>query len=99
MHKVRRRVRVVCPPQLNKGLFTVGALDNLDHNPSSTTAQSSFHGTGISISQFPTSTNPGEERKLGIDLVPGQGEKYALPEQFSVVPALSIIVNNISILE
>ena len=29
-----------------KGLFTVGALDNLDHNPSATTSQSSFHGTG-----------------------------------------------------
>ena len=28
--------------------FTVGALDNLDHNPSSTTARDSFHGMGIS---------------------------------------------------
>ena len=38
---------IVCPAQLRKGLFTVGALDNLDHNPSSTTAKGSFHGTGI----------------------------------------------------
>ena len=29
---------VVSPNCLRKGLFTVGALDNLDHNPSSTTA-------------------------------------------------------------
>ena len=28
---------VVYPACLKKGLFTVGALDNLDHNPSSTT--------------------------------------------------------------
>ena len=34
---------------LKKGLFSVEALDNLDHNPSSTTATSSFHGTGISV--------------------------------------------------
>ena len=40
---------VVSPACLRKGLFIVGALDNLDHNPSSTTSQSSFHGTGISL--------------------------------------------------
>ena len=42
-----RKKGVVCPIQLCKGLFTVGALDNIDHNPSSTTAKDSFHGTGI----------------------------------------------------
>jgi len=41
---------LVYPSHLRKGLFTVVALDNIDHNPSSTTAQGSFHGTGISIS-------------------------------------------------
>ena len=35
----------VCPPQMRKGIFTVGALDNIDHNVFSTTAQGSFHGT------------------------------------------------------
>ncbi len=34
---------VVCPARLRKGLHTAGALDNLDHNPSSTTAQGSLH--------------------------------------------------------
>ncbi len=29
-----------------------GAMDNIDHNPSSTTADSSFHGTGISIVEY-----------------------------------------------
>ena len=50
---------VVCPSQLCKGLFTVGTLDNLDHNPSSTTAKGSFHGTGISLFQCPTSLKMG----------------------------------------
>ncbi len=40
---------VVCPSQLRQGLFVVGAVDNIDHDPSSTTSRSSFHGTGISI--------------------------------------------------
>ena len=48
-----KSVGVVCPLSLQSGLFTVGAIDNLDHNPSSTTAQGLFHGTGISLFQFP----------------------------------------------
>ena len=39
----------VSPAFLRKGIFSVGVLDNLDHNPSSTTSVSSCHGTGISI--------------------------------------------------
>lgn len=42
---------VVCPSNLRNGLFTTAAVDNIDHNPSSTTAQDSFHGTGISMFQ------------------------------------------------
>ena len=51
--------KLVCPVNLQRGLFTVGALDNIDHKPSATTAKGSFHGTGISIFQFPTLSNPG----------------------------------------
>uniref|UniRef100_A0A1X7UZV2 Uncharacterized protein n=2 Tax=Amphimedon queenslandica TaxID=400682 RepID=A0A1X7UZV2_AMPQE len=50
---------VVCPSQLRKGVFTIAALDNKDHNPSSTTAKGSFHGTGISLFQSPTVVNQG----------------------------------------
>ena len=42
-------------------MFTVGTLDNYDHDPSSTTAHESFHGTSISIFHFPN------EAKLGIN--------------------------------
>ncbi|KAK3753825.1 hypothetical protein QZH41_005373 [Actinostola sp. cb2023] len=41
---------VVCPPNLRLGVFTTSAVDNIDHNPTSTTARDSFHGTGISKS-------------------------------------------------
>ena len=33
----------VCPPELKSGLFTTGAVDNIDHNPSLTSAQDAFH--------------------------------------------------------
>ena len=42
---------LVCPPQLKQGLFTITAIDNIDHIPSSATASSSFHGTTVSIFQ------------------------------------------------
>lgn len=41
---------VVCPPDLEPVTFISGAIDNLDHNPTSATA---YHGTSISIIQFP----------------------------------------------
>ena len=50
---------VVCHAQLRKGLFTLGALDNLDHNPLSTTAKGAYHGTGMSLFQPLTSSNKG----------------------------------------
>ncbi|KAK0055622.1 hypothetical protein Bpfe_014897 [Biomphalaria pfeifferi] len=37
--------KVVCPMKLRHGLFTTAAVDNIDHNPSSTTSKDSFHGT------------------------------------------------------
>ena len=40
---------VVCPPSLKVSSFTTAAIDNIDHNPSSNTATSSFHGTAISL--------------------------------------------------
>ena len=39
--------QVVCPPKPRTNLFTTAAVDNIDHNPSSTTTTDSFHGTGI----------------------------------------------------
>jgi hypothetical protein len=36
-------------------LCQTSAVDNIDHNPSATTATTSFHGTGISVFQHPVS--------------------------------------------
>ncbi|KAJ8379036.1 hypothetical protein AAFF_G00232050 [Aldrovandia affinis] len=52
---------VVCPPVLRKGLFTTSAMDNIDHNPTATTATTSFHGTSVSVFQHPTKEDKGEE--------------------------------------
>jgi hypothetical protein len=54
--------KVVCPPNMRHGLFTTGAIDNVDHNPSSATARDSFHGTSISIMQHLTHESSGTKR-------------------------------------
>jgi hypothetical protein len=53
----------VCPNTLRSNVFTTAACDNIDHNTSSTNAKGSFHGTGISLFQHPSSENDGEERQ------------------------------------
>ena len=52
---------VVCPPIRRKRLFTTAAMDNIDHNPTATTANTYFHGTSISLFQYPTSDNKDEK--------------------------------------
>ena len=42
-------------------MFTTSAVDNIDHNPSSTTATGSFHGTGVSLFQHPDFDKQGTE--------------------------------------
>eukprot|EP00112_Aurelia_sp_Birch-Aquarium-sp1_P005412 Seg1614.17 transcript_id=Seg1614.17/GoldUCD/mRNA.D3Y31 product="hypothetical protein" protein_id=Seg1614.17/GoldUCD/D3Y31 len=60
---------VVCPKSLRRNVFTTAAVDNIDHNPSSTTAKDSFHGTSISILQHQASESEGEA--LGGILISG----------------------------
>ena len=59
---------------MNCGLFTVGALENIDYNPSSTTTQGSFHGTGISLFQFPDSSVSGSQSRPSKKRPPGKPE-------------------------
>ena len=58
--------KVVCPPKHRSRVFTTSAVDNIDHNPSSTTAHDSFHGTGISLIQHPDYDNQGTDRGIVI---------------------------------
>ena len=43
---------LVCPVDLKNNVFTTAPIDTLDHNPNSATAESSFHGTTISVFQY-----------------------------------------------
>ena len=64
---------------LQKGIVTVGVIDNLDLSPSSTTAQDSFHGTAVSMIFYCTIENPGEIRPIQFSTNPSLKEAD-LPE-------------------
>ena len=89
---------VVCPLNLNCGLLTVGALDSIDYNPSATTAQGSFHGTGISLFQFPRSSVDVTQSRPPITLPPGKPDRNIhLPESYTTVPAVSVKTTELTV--
>lgn len=82
-------VGTVCPPTLNIGVFTTSAVDNIDHDPTATSAHGSFHGTGISLFQHPDTENRGtEQTRVSISR---SGKKISkLPDSYTLVPAASV---------
>ena len=82
---------------MRHGLFTIGALDNLDHNPSSTTSKGSFHGTGISLFQFPTSAKFGNVQSDITLHLPGVTKNHQLPDYYVNVPAVALQTTKVSV--
>ena len=83
---------VVCRPKLRGKIFTTAEVDNIDHNPSSTTAHDSFHGTAISLVQHPTTSNKGNDRGISVlnETSESQRKMEQLPEMYTnVQPAVS----------
>lgn len=83
---------IVCPPTLSSGVFTTAVVDNIDHNPSSTTSTDSFHGTGISLMQHPGNLNSGISRNITAINENVQHRAYImpLPEHYTLVPPASL---------
>ena len=94
------REQVVCPPKMRSNVFTTSAIGNIDHNPSSTTAKGSFHGTAISLLQHPSFTGEGVDRSIAI--VGGSREASSkmvghLPHYYTDVPPVTTNMKNISV--
>ncbi|MES9882849.1 MAG: hypothetical protein ABW185_18430 [Sedimenticola sp.] len=83
------RVGSVCPPTLNTGVFTTSAVDNIDHDPSATSAHGSFHGTGISLFQHPDSETCGVKQTRVFDTSHSK-KVQKLPMSYTFVPAISV---------
>ena len=83
---------VVCPPELKCGLFTTAAIDNIAHDPSSTSSHDLFHGTGISLFQHPADTFVGLDQVLitndADDIVKGKRKHFS--ESYTSVPPATL---------
>ena len=90
-------IGLVCPSQLRHELFTIGALDNLDHNPSSTTATDSFYGTGISLFQF--SSSSGDYQNQNVIQLPSSStpKNQQLPADYTTVPAVVLAKASVAV--
>ena len=85
---------------MRSNVFTTAAIDNIDNNPSSTTAKESFRGTAISLLQHPSFTGEGVDRSIAI--VGGSGEASSkmvgrLPHYYTDVPPVTTNMRNISV--
>ena len=79
---------LACPRKLRKGIYTIGAFENIDYNPSSTSAKRSFHGTGISIIQTPEFKDKGRDPILLLEII-STDKKIELTHKFTVAKAVS----------
>ena len=85
---------IVCPARLRNGLFTVAAYDNLDHNPTSNTCQELFHGTGVSLFQYRTNEELGEERDVALLSPTTKGKEVTLPNEFIEIQPVTMKNDN-----
>ena len=53
----------VLPSKIKSNILTMLADDNIDLNSKSVNATKNYHGSSISVFQFPTITNPGIKRE------------------------------------
>jgi hypothetical protein len=76
----------VVPVGLSEGTFTTAAIDNIDHNPSSTTAADSFHGSSVTVIQHPDCDIPVPYLQMA-DACWTRTVSGRLPASFTTVPA------------
>ena len=84
-----------CCLTLRDKLCNTGNLDNIEHNPSSTSSQDSFRGSAMSITQHVTNYNPRAVRVLPVisdDTATRQLKSITpLPQLYTNVPRISLL--------
>ena len=86
----------IIPVSLSADVFTTAAIDNIDHNTSSTTAADSFHGSSITVIQHPDVPAPVPTLQLA-DLAWSRTVRSTLPDSYTCVPATGNVAYEIPI--
>ena len=84
------QIGAVVPLKMNAGFFTTVALNNLDHNLTSTTARSSFHGTRISLAHHEFSGAGALTTSILNPSVMGKRAVSPLPAEYTNIPEVSL---------
>eukprot|EP00733_Pompholyxophrys_punicea_P001771 Pompholyxophrys_punicea_v1_NODE_1017_length_1040_cov_2.193909.p1 type:complete len:157 gc:universal NODE_1017_length_1040_cov_2.193909:322-792(+) len=84
---------VVYPSNIVKNILTVCGFDNVDHNPSSTFSQGSFHGTAITTIQNQVNgfETPQTQMKFAW---PEKFLNLQLPDAYIIVPDMMLNVSS-----
>ena len=80
-----------CPLTLRSEIITTEAVHNTDHNPSSTNAHNSFHGTGTPLIQHPDCLGQSTDRNI----IGGAWNAKAVghvPRYYTDVPPVTALV-------
>ena len=86
------RELAVCPRKLRYQVFTSAAVDNADHNSTSTKSKDAFHGTSISLNRHPPHNGAGVDRSISFAETSVDGRSKAvdrLPHFSTDVPPVN----------
>ena len=95
-----RLEQVVCPPKMRGAVFTTAGIDNIDHNPSATTAKFSFHGTAIIFIQHLSFCGEGVDSTIVFTGGSGDGSSTLirqLPQCYTDIPLIISSIKNMSL--
>ena len=80
----------LCPDSLVENLFNTAAIDNIDHNETSSTSSSHFHGTSISVFQYCDNLIKKEKITYNFSRADSEKEKtFELPLYYNDISAVS----------
>ena len=88
---------VVVPLTMKTHVFITAAMDNLDHNPSSTSAKNSFHGTAITLTNHLSSLCLGHAQNSINYSNDSTVPSYNLPDSYAIVSPASLTKNEITV--
>lgn len=81
---------IVVPPSALKQVFTICLADNIDHNPSATHCNSSFHGFSMSLLQFPSQEDLKQNESVMNTNVMGRDNVSPLPDSYTVMQDIAL---------
>ena len=89
---------LVCPKNLKPNIFTTAAINNIDHNSTSSTSQSHFHGTSVSVFQHSTDKSHLQtQNSLTVELDDCSSVPRELPHFYTEIQPMSKVKSDIPI--